>query len=120
MTDTDVAIIGAGPYGLAAAAHLRRAGVAAHVIGQPMSFWQKMPAGLRLRSNWTATCIAEYQGKLSLDSFCAATGAARPAGTAGSIHRLRHVGAGTSRTGRRPAPGGGAGSRPGRIPAHPR
>ena len=76
MTDTNVAIIGAGPYGLAAAAHLRRAGVAAHVIGQPMSFWQKMPAGLLLRSNWTATCIAEYQGKLSLDSFCAATGAA--------------------------------------------
>jgi FAD-dependent urate hydroxylase len=75
MTDTNVAIIGAGPYGLAAAAHLRRAGVAAHVIGQPMSFWQKMPAGLLLRSNWTATCIAEHQGKLSLDSFCAATGA---------------------------------------------
>jgi FAD-dependent urate hydroxylase len=75
MTDTDVAIIGAGPYGLAAAAHLRRAGVAAHVIGQPMSFWQKMPEGLLLRSNWTATCIAEYEGELSLDSFCAATGA---------------------------------------------
>jgi cation diffusion facilitator CzcD-associated flavoprotein CzcO len=27
MTSTDVALIGAGPYGLAAAAHLRRAGV---------------------------------------------------------------------------------------------
>ena len=40
-----------------------------------MSFWQNMPAGLLLRSNWTATCIAEYQGELSLDSFCAATGA---------------------------------------------
>ena len=75
MTDTDVAIIGAGPYGLAAAAHLRRAGVDVHIIGQPMSFWQKMPVGLQLRSNWTATCIAEYQGELSLDSFCAATGA---------------------------------------------
>jgi FAD-dependent urate hydroxylase len=74
MTDTDVAIIGAGPYGLAAAAHLRRAGMDVRVIGQPMSFWQNMPAGLLLRSNWTATCIAEYQGELSLDSFCAATG----------------------------------------------
>jgi thioredoxin reductase len=74
MTDTNVAIIGAGPYGLTAAAHLRRAGVDVRVIGQPMSFWQKMPAGLLLRSNWTATCIAEYQGELSLDSFCAATG----------------------------------------------
>ena len=74
MTDTKVAIIGAGPYGLAAAAHLRRAGVDAQIFGQPMSFWRSMPAGLLLRSNWTATCIAEYQGELSLDSFCAATG----------------------------------------------
>jgi len=76
MTDTNVAIIGAGPYGLAAAAHLRRAGVETRVIGEPMSFWQNnMPAGLLLRSNWTATCIAEYEGELSLDSFRAATGA---------------------------------------------
>jgi hypothetical protein len=75
MTDTNVAIIGAGPYGLTAAAHLRRAGVDVRVFGQPMSFWQSMPAGLLLRSNWTATCIAEYQGELSLDSFRAATGA---------------------------------------------
>jgi pyridine nucleotide-disulfide oxidoreductase len=75
MTDTSVAIIGAGPYGLTAAAHLRRAGVDVQVFGQPMSFWQSMPAGLLLRSNWTATCIAEYQGELSLDSFRAATGA---------------------------------------------
>jgi cation diffusion facilitator CzcD-associated flavoprotein CzcO len=76
VTDTNVAIIGAGPYGLAAAAHLRRAGVEVRVIGEPMSFWQNnMPAGLLLRSNWTATCIAEYEGELSLDSFRAATGA---------------------------------------------
>ena len=75
MTDTNVAIVGAGPYGLAAATHLRRAGVDIRVIGQPMSFWQNMPVGLVLRSNWTATCIAEPQGELTLDSFCAATGA---------------------------------------------
>lgn len=76
MTDTNVAIIGAGPYGLAAAAHLRRAGAEARVFGEPMSFWKNnMPAGLLLRSNWTATCIAEHQGELSLDSFCAGTGA---------------------------------------------
>jgi hypothetical protein len=74
MTDTDVAIVGAGPYGLTAAAHLRRAAVDVRVFGQPMSFWRSMPAGLLLRSNWTATCIAEYQGELSLDSFCVSTG----------------------------------------------
>ena len=74
MTDTNVAIVGAGPYGLAAAMHLRRAGVDVQVIGPPMSFWRNMPVGLLLRSNWTATCIAEPQGELSLDAYCAATG----------------------------------------------
>jgi hypothetical protein len=75
VTDTNVAIIGAGPYGLSAAAHLRRAGVEVQIFGEPMSFWQNnMPAGLLLRSNWRATCIAEHEGELSLDSFCAATG----------------------------------------------
>ena len=71
--DIDVAVIGAGPYGLSAAAHLRRAGVDVRVLGEPMSFWRSMPTGLLLRSNWTATCIAEYRGELSLDAFCAGT-----------------------------------------------
>ena len=75
MPDTDVAIIGAGPYGLAAAAHLRRGNVDVRVLGEPMSFWRSMPIGMLLRSNWTATCIGEYKGELALDSFCAATGA---------------------------------------------
>jgi FAD-dependent urate hydroxylase len=74
MPDTDVAIVGAGPYGLAAAAHLRGAGVDVRVLGDPMSFWRSMPAGMLLRSNWTATSIADYRGPVSLDAFCAATG----------------------------------------------
>jgi FAD-dependent urate hydroxylase len=75
MFDTDVAIVGAGPYGLSAAAHLRHGNVDVHILGDPMSFWRAMPAGMLLRSNWTATCIAEYRGPLSLDSFQASTGA---------------------------------------------
>lgn len=74
MVDTDIVIIGAGPHGLAAAAHLRRAGVECRVFGKPMSFWRGMPTGMLLRSNWTATCIAEFDGPLSLDSYCAVTG----------------------------------------------
>lgn len=73
-TATDVAIIGAGPYGLSAAAHLRRAGVETRVFGDPMSFWRSMPKGMFLRSNWSATNIAERAGELSLESFQAETG----------------------------------------------
>jgi FAD-dependent urate hydroxylase len=72
--DTSVVIIGAGPYGLAAVAHLRRAGVEARVFGDPMSFWRAMPDGMMLRSNWTATSIADQAGPLTLDAFCTVTG----------------------------------------------
>ena len=75
MTDVQVAVLGAGPHGLAATAHLRRAGVDVHVIGDPMSFWRTMPIGMMLRSNWSASCIGEYHGPLSLDAYCAASGA---------------------------------------------
>ncbi|MDD7941995.1 NAD(P)-binding domain-containing protein [Actinomycetospora lutea] len=73
-TDCDVVVIGAGPYGLAATAHLRRAGVSTHVLGDPMSFWRTMPEGMLLRSNRTATSIAEYDGPLSLETYAAARG----------------------------------------------
>ena len=111
--DIDVAVIGAGPYGLSAAAHLRRAGVELRVFGQPMSFWQGMPTGLLLRSNWTATCIAEYRGELSLARSAPRPTPNRPTGTAGSLHRLRPVGPAAGRAGRGPPPGPGPGAKPG-------
>jgi FAD-dependent urate hydroxylase len=74
VSDVEVAVLGAGPHGLAATAHLRRAGVEVHVVGDPMSFWRTMPLGMALRSSWTASCIAEYEGPLSLDAYCAAVG----------------------------------------------
>jgi FAD-dependent urate hydroxylase len=64
-------IIGAGPYGLSAAAFLRDAGVEARSFGDPMSFWGKqMPEGMFLRSNWGASHIADPRNELTLDSFC--------------------------------------------------
>lgn len=74
MQETATAVIGAGPHGLAAAAHLRRAGEELRIFGDPMSFWRVMPKGMLLRSNATATCIAEYEGPLSIDSYVAETG----------------------------------------------
>ena len=69
MDTTDIAIIGAGPFGLAMAMHLRRARRDVHVFGDPMSFWRSMPMGMLLRSSTTATSIAEREGPLSLDAF---------------------------------------------------
>lgn len=72
----DVAIIGAGPYGLSAAAHLRAiGGLEVRIFGEPMSFWEcNMPDGMLLRSNWTATQIADPNSALTLEAFQAATG----------------------------------------------
>jgi FAD-dependent urate hydroxylase len=68
--DSEVAVIGAGPYGLAVAAHLRSAGISTRVFGRPMSFWREhMPKGMRLRSPWIATHIADPAKRLSLDVF---------------------------------------------------
>jgi FAD-dependent urate hydroxylase len=44
-------VIGAGPYGLATAAHARRHGVEPLVVGEPMGFWRRhMPERMLLRS----------------------------------------------------------------------
>ena len=57
MTEYDVTILGAGPYGLAAGNHLQQIkGLEFRVFGDPMTFWERnMPVGMYLRSNWTAT-----------------------------------------------------------------
>jgi lysine/ornithine N-monooxygenase len=69
QTDLEVAVVGAGPHGLSATVHLRRAGIAAHAFGEPMSFWRGMPKGMRLRSNMSATNLVEPVGPLSLASY---------------------------------------------------
>jgi len=71
----DVAIVGAGPYGLAATAHLRRdTNLEVQIFGDPMSFWRSMPRGMLLRSRWEASHIAFPSGDLSIDAYLAATG----------------------------------------------
>ena len=76
MRQCDVAIIGAGPYGLSAAAHLATMrGLGIRVFGQPMSFWDRsLPVGMFLRSGWSATHIADPHGSLKLEAYQAASG----------------------------------------------
>src|SRR5688572_5998437 len=50
---TDLLIIGAGPFGLAIAAQAAHLGIDHFVVGKPMDFWRKnMPPGMYLRSSW--------------------------------------------------------------------
>jgi len=66
----DVAIVGAGPYGLATAAHLRHAGLATLVFGQPMSFWHRhMPEGMLLRSSPSASSMSDPERRLTLKRY---------------------------------------------------
>ena len=71
----DVAVVGAGPYGLSAAVRLRSVdGLGVRVFGEPMSFWSGMPAGMLLRSAWDACHIGYPDGDLTLDAFAAESG----------------------------------------------
>jgi cation diffusion facilitator CzcD-associated flavoprotein CzcO len=68
--DCDVAVIGAGPYGLAVAAHLRAAKIATRVFGQPVASWRRqMPQGMKLLSPWSASHIPDPQKRFTLDLF---------------------------------------------------
>ena len=46
MGDTELLVIGAGPYAYSAAAHARARGIRTRIVGRPMSFWrEQMPVG---------------------------------------------------------------------------
>ena len=69
-----VVIVGAGPYGLAAAAYLRHVGVETRVFGGAMQFWREhMPAGMLLRSRQRSSHIANPEQSLQLENFATAS-----------------------------------------------
>ena len=71
----DVAIVGAGPYGLSVAAHLRAAGVTCRQFGLPMRLWQEsMPRGMFLKSQGFASNLSDPAGTHTLEAFCRKTG----------------------------------------------
>jgi hypothetical protein len=76
MSDmVDVAVIGAGPYGLSVAAHLRAADVDYRHFGIPMRLWQAaMPRGMFLKSQGFASNLSDPAGTHTLEAFCKATG----------------------------------------------
>ena len=67
-----VAIIGAGPYGLSIAAHLRALDVAFRIFGTPLDTWRRhMPAGMMLKSDGFASSLSEPSGAGTLARYCA-------------------------------------------------
>ncbi|MEZ2144058.1 NAD(P)-binding domain-containing protein [Bradyrhizobium sp. DN5] len=69
--EVDVAIIGAGPYGLSLAAHLRAAGVDHRIFGRPMETWRHhMPEGMLLKSDGFASNLYDPAGEYPLSRFC--------------------------------------------------
>ena len=68
--DEQVAIVGAGPYGLAVAAHLRARGIEPAVFGRTMSFWEEhMPRGMLLRSARHASSVSDPHKRMTLDVY---------------------------------------------------
>ncbi len=68
-------VIGAGPHGLSATAHLRAAGVSTRTFGEPMTFWREtMPAGMFLRSSIRASSISDPERRLSIVDWARAAG----------------------------------------------
>jgi thioredoxin reductase len=68
----EIAIVGAGPYGLSIAAHLRHRGISFRIFGRPMDSWiAHMPKGMMLKSDGFASNIDDPEGRFTLGQFCA-------------------------------------------------
>lgn len=73
-----VAVIGAGPFGLSTAAHLRARGIPVRVFGEPMVSWRAhMPEGMLLKSTPAASTIDAPQPGHTLADYCDAAGIPR-------------------------------------------
>jgi FAD-dependent urate hydroxylase len=71
----EVVVIGAGPYGLSIAAHLRRRGIAFRIFGVPMENWRSaMPKGMFLKSEGDASDLSDPTQVLTLSHHYALSG----------------------------------------------
>jgi thioredoxin reductase len=69
--DTEIAIIGAGPYGLSIAAWLRTQNVGFRIFGNPMNTWtSQMPKGMCLKSEGFASTLYDPASAFTLEHFC--------------------------------------------------
>jgi thioredoxin reductase len=70
MSTNDTVIVGAGPYGLSIAAHLRAAGLPFRIFGSSLESWRAfMPEGMVLKSEPFASNLWDPQRKFTLERF---------------------------------------------------
>ena len=70
-SNTDIVIIGAGPYGLSVAAHLASRGVDFRIFGSPMGVWREhMPKGMQLKSEGFASSLSDPGSTFTLRHYC--------------------------------------------------
>ncbi len=68
---SEVAIIGAGSYGLSIAAHLRARGISFRIFGRPMQSWlTQLPKGMLLKSEGFASNLYDPDLCFTLRQFC--------------------------------------------------
>ncbi len=71
----EVIVVGAGPYGLSIAAHLRHRGIAFRIFGVPMENWRSaMPKGMFLKSDGAGSNLSDPGRALTLAQHCALAG----------------------------------------------
>jgi thioredoxin reductase len=77
MMVQDVVIVGAGPYGLSVAAHLKAQGIHFRIFGKPMQTWrERMPQGMFLKSEGFASSLSDPGSTYTLKDYCAEQGIA--------------------------------------------
>src|SRR5437868_12772614 len=77
----DVAVVGAGPYGLSVCAHTNRRGLKTRILGETMQTWvSHMPRGMYLKSTPAASDLSAGRPGFGLADYCRTAGAPAPTG----------------------------------------